>query len=417
MKRIGFHYFPDTQHFRKDDLKTWLPELTSLDTSWLVLQATPDRAIPEHFIRGLLDAEIEPVLHFNFAPDQTPPVEDLSLLFRVYAKWGTRYVTLFDRPNLRSTWQTTNWAQINLVERFLDIYLPLAECVINSGLVPIYPPLEPGGDYWDTAFLRASIRGIKRRADKYLLKKLVIGVYAWAGEHHLNWGAGGPERWPFVRPYFTPEGEEDQCGFRIFDWYNAYIQSILVEPKPLFLFKLGASSKAYPEFEMDIEANLAIAQLLTGKDVEGLESVPDNVIGSAFWLLSAHPESPHSSRAWYRSGKEPRPVVAALHALTQNKPDQASVAKTGDHPIAHYLLLPNFEGEVPDLHLDVIRPFIKKYRPTIGFSIQEAQCAQRVTVIGGNDSYPDAAINQLRNAGCIVKQIEMDGTDIASLLI
>jgi hypothetical protein len=59
---------------------------------------------------------------------------------------------------------------------------------------------------------------------------------------------------------------------------------------------------------------------------------------------------------------------------------------------------------------------VKKHQPTIGFSIKEARQAERVTVIGGNGTYPKNEINQLRNAGCIVQQIEGHGIDIASFM-
>jgi len=33
--RIGFHYYPDTFHYREKDLQTWLPELQGLGAGWL----------------------------------------------------------------------------------------------------------------------------------------------------------------------------------------------------------------------------------------------------------------------------------------------------------------------------------------------------------------------------------------------
>ena len=65
--RIGFHYFPDTLHYRESDLQAWLPELADMGVSWLVLKSDIDRAIPEAFIRGLLLKGIEPVIQFDFS--------------------------------------------------------------------------------------------------------------------------------------------------------------------------------------------------------------------------------------------------------------------------------------------------------------------------------------------------------------
>jgi hypothetical protein len=69
------------------------------------LLAPSNRAIPEFFIRSLIHANIEPVLHFHLPLTRKPELSNLSLLFNVYAEWGVRYVALFDRPNLRAPGQ------------------------------------------------------------------------------------------------------------------------------------------------------------------------------------------------------------------------------------------------------------------------------------------------------------------------
>ena len=82
----------------------------------------------------------------------------------------------------------------------------------------------------------------------------------------------------------------------------------------------------------------------------------------------------------------------------------------------HYLLIPSYEWGVADWHLEVIRPFVKKHRPTVGFSVNEAAKAQKVTVIGNPNSYPSHVIDELIAAGCTVDLIDGDGTTIASKL-
>ena len=202
--RIGFHYFPDTIHYRDSDLQAWLPELRALGVSWLTLVAPSDRAIPEMFLRGLITAGIEPILHIQEKMPDVPSTGDLAALFSAYAKWGVHFIIPFDRPNSRSSWSTTGWAQEDLVERFLDRYLPVAELALQAGLTPVMPPLEPGGNYWDTAFLQSTLLSLQRRKQYALLEKLVLSAYAWTGSHPLNWGAGGPERWPGARPLRHP---------------------------------------------------------------------------------------------------------------------------------------------------------------------------------------------------------------------
>ena len=253
--RLGFHYFPDSLHYREVDLHAWLPEIKALGGSWLTLIAPNDRAIPEAFLRGLMREYIEPVLHFRLPVDRPTDLDSLSLLLKAYADWGVRYVALFDRPNLRANWSPSAWVRSDLVERFLDVFIPAANMVQQVGLVPIFPPLEPGGDYWDTAFLPRRITGILRRGQNQLAENLILGAYAWVNKHPMNWGAGGPERWPQARPYHTPEGQEDQRGFYIFDWYLAIAEAVLNAARPVILLGAGynPASKVKRTVKLDLE--------------------------------------------------------------------------------------------------------------------------------------------------------------------
>jgi hypothetical protein len=412
MNRIGFHYFPDTNHYREHDLNFWLPRLQELGTCWLVLRAPLTHAIPENFIQGLISAGIQPLLHLHLRPGSFPRTDDLSLLLRTYQRWGVRYITLFDQPNLHYVWRTTAWVQSDLVERFLDLYIPLAHTCLNAGLTPIFPPLKPGGDYWDTAFLRASLESIRRRGHRDLLNHLVLGAYAFSGDRPLQWGAGGPERWPNTRPYYTPPGVEDQRGFRIFDWYNAISQAALSTPRPIFLFGMGYPS----EVDEYIKKNLQIVRLMTGERIQGLENIPANVIGGAFDPLVDLKSGGKLIQGWYSAAGEPHAQTEVLKQWIGQKSDPMDESSPNFHPINHYLLLPSYEWGITDYHLDLIRPIVKKYQPTIGFSLEEAQSAQRVTVIGGEEIFSDESLGRLRAAGVQVERVQENGTNIASLI-
>jgi hypothetical protein len=434
--RLGFHYYPDTNHYQEGDLRKWLPELKSLGAAWLTLFAPTDQAIPETFIRGLLDARVEPILHFHLPFTTTFNNDSLGLLLRSYAKWGIRYVALFDRPNLRSSWSAADWAQDDLVERFIDIYLPLASAVLDAGLQPVFPPLEPGGDYWDTAFLRAALQGIKRRGYDLLLNSLYLGAYAWADKPQLDWGAGGPERWPGARPYLTPPAQQDQRGFFIFDWYLAITEAVLGKPRPIIL--LGAGSRlTNNQYLQDAhrQRNLSLAKALSVNhvikpDQTPLDSISTDVLACNFWLLAADPESPYRDQAWYQPDGFTLPIVDALKEMAVEtstaaekdsttylfQPANPSPPSEYGRPISHYLLLPLYEWGIADWHLEVIRPYVAKYHPTIGFSLAEAAHAARVTVVGGQHSFSEEKLDELRDHGCVVQRIDGDGTTIATQL-
>lgn len=431
--RIGFQYYPDTLHYRDSDLCKWLPILRDLGASWVTLLAPIQRAIPEYFIKGLLSSGIKPILHFQ-VPISPSVVGEVRAILETYASWGVQYVCFFDKPNLRSSWPPSAWAQNNLVERFLDIFLPNAETAHAAGLTPIFPPLEPGGDYWDTAFLQAALQSIQRRGALDLLEKLVLGAYAWTGSHSPNWGAGGPERWPGAIPYQTRPGSEDHLGFRIFDWYLALAKATLGKTCPVILMGAGCriGDRLLPEnlvvdAQIQAKINLSIAQLLSANAAEalpaGMEPVSANVLACNFWLLSAAAEHPDASQAWFQPDGNILPSANQMRqwVATQN-PKPASSKSLDDlfHPVTktkplqHYLLLPSFSWGISGWHFELIKPFVQKYQPTIGFSVDEAVYANRVTIFGNLSSFPPKTLDTLLNSGCIVEHIENDGTELAS---
>jgi hypothetical protein len=431
--RVGFHYFPDTLHYRETDLTQWLPELTAMGVSWLVLKSPIDRAIPESFIRGLIDAGIEPIIDFNLSLSVPVPQNDLALLFKAYARWGIHGILLFTRPNAFSSWTKATWARQDLVERFLDRYLPLAATALDEGMVPLLPPLEPGGSYWDTSFLRSMLTSLVRRNPANLMEKLVITAYAFTGQHDLNWGEGGAEKWNGARPYYTPPDQQNHLGFHIFDWYCEISRAVLGRECPIILFGAGVAQDPFKNpqsaclAEEHLKVNLDIARLveseavpLPGKSTDTLLPVPGCVIACNFWLLSADPTSEQISQAWYSPTAEYLPTIQAVKEWNSH-PRSKRLTRSGSkndlhHPIDHYLLLPTFEWGIADWHLEVIRPFIKKHLPTVGFSLEEAVLARDVTIIGNHQSFPDNEIEKLILAGCKIHRIVGDGTSIATQL-
>lgn len=428
--RYGFYYYPDTLHYSETDLHTWIPELKALGASWMTLLAPVDRAIPKSFIRQLVNEGIQPVLHLPIPTSSPCDSDELNLLFNSYANWGVRYVSLFDRPNLLINWSSSSWAKSNLVERFLDIFIPVAEGARSSGLIPVFPPLEPGGDYWDTAFLSAALLGLQRRGHIELLNQLVLSAYAWSGNRSPNWGAGGPERWPRTYPYSTPQNSEDHRGFRIFDWYLAITQAAIGKLLPIIL--LAAGSRIGDQVEprspaVDIHdhtwQNMTLIHMMSDRSKE-YDPVPAEVLCCNFWLLSATEGEQEINHAWYKPDKTKLPIVNQLKELVKDNQNNAPITSkslsaklaylSGSRPIAHYLLLPSPEWGSNGRQLETIRPFINKYQPTIGFSPVEASHAKKVTVIGGDTNTHDPIIDGLLAAGCIVEQISADGMNIAT---
>lgn len=319
--RIGFHYYPDSLHYRQSDLTAWLPQLKAFNASWLVLKSDIQRAIPEFFISELVQSGIEPIIQFNLNLERPPQDADLSLLLRAYKNWGANGIILTERPNIHASWNMVNWANKDLVQHFIEHFLPLAKLTLDHDLLPFMPPLQPGGNYWDTSFLRGMLESLVETGEKNFLDHLVLTAYAWTHGHSLNWGAGGPREWPGARPYFVCPGQEDHRGFHIFDWYQTIFQEVLGKTCPIFLLHAGAAHDPIQHHDplpgdQHTDINKSIFRLLNREKITTpedpktmLRAIDDSVVGCNFWLLAADPADSLAGDAWFCADRHPKPIV------------------------------------------------------------------------------------------------------------
>lgn len=442
--RLGFHYYPDTLHYQQSDLRTWLPQLKALNTSWLILKSETRRAIPEFFISELVQSGIEPIIQFNLNLERPPHNADLSLLLKAYKNWGVNGVLLTKRPNIHASWNAVNWANKDLIQHFLAHFLPLANLTIDHGLLPFMPPLEPGGNYWDTSFLRAMLQNLTDTGNYALLNQLVLTAYAWTNHHSLNWGAGGAKQWPLSRPYLLPPGQEDHRGFRVFEWYQAICQEVLGQSCPIFLLQAGIPQDPmlhYANFNLDqhTDMNMSIIRLLMGEKIPTpenpktlLHAIDESVVSCNFWLLAADKTSPFAKDAWFQTDGSQKPIVQDLKIYFQKfnrkateqlgemteipeiKSSHTTLPNASGQPVAHYLLLPPMEPKKVEALLNSVEPFIHQFHPNIGFSMKEAVSASHVSLIGDPDQYPDNTIANLSAAGCKIQHLAWDGTFFAT---
>ncbi|MHC1741281.1 MAG: hypothetical protein AB9897_09255 [Anaerolineaceae bacterium] len=424
---IGFHFYPDSAHYTNKDLNDVLTHLKALNASWLVMRSESSRAIPETFISGLIANQITPIIHFSFSLPNAPVAADIKSILNAYSNWGVKYVILFDQPNDRSSWSASGWSQTNLVESFLDRFIPLANECLTAGLVPVFPALTPGGSYWDLSFFSLALQAMQRRGQKTLLAKMALAAYGCTYEKPLDWGQGGASSWPQNRPYLTPGENQDQIGFNQSIWLEEIAAKILGNPLPLILLGLGRKQAATPSAYSPEEHTNIVRQIkafLTSTIQTNSTKLP--LLAGNFWLLNAPSTNDNYPFAWVREDGATLPAYQLLSSVDQptNLPqptipqNQKKSKTTPDsaHPIQHYLLLPKYEWGISDWHLEVIKPFIIKHQPTIGFSIEEAKLAELVTVVGGEQSFSEETLALLRDAGCQVDRISGDGTSIATQL-
>ena len=412
-KKIGFHYFQDLNHYQSRDLALWQPELESLQAGWLVLKASPNYAIPEEFITGLLDSDVQPIIHFDIPVNSDYRPEDLRILLSSYARWGVKYVIFFDRPNMKSSWLHDTWSQGDLVERFLDRYLPFVRAAEQNGLTPIFPPLQPGGDYWDLSFLKKVLNLVKQRRSLDFVSNLHIAVSSQTFNHPLSWGAGGKRNWKVPRPYSKSEiGEEDHIGFNTWQWYSDLVNSILgIEPK-LFLFYFGSADIKQSVLDPKVSFEELIDFAMKPSEEAGRAAEQkNNILGCLFWILSTSEPNEDGKTAFFDiTGEVKVPEIKSYKEKLENTRKQNLEYAVSDrlaewiYPIDHYLLLPSYEWGIPENTFDRIRPILRDSRPTIGFSLIEATNARKVTVWNENGAFSVKDIDILREAGCLIDE-------------
>jgi len=425
MTTLGFHYFPDETHYRRADLQAWLPELEAIGARWLTLIGSLTRAVPEPFIRGLLDAGIEPIIHLPAMPTrrdaQAAAASTLAVLFRTYARWGVKYVVPYSEPNSRAAWAPADWGKAGLVERFLDLVQPVLEAQVEAGLRPTFPALKAGGEYWDTAFLEASLAGLARRGQLELLKKLTFAVNLWTFNRPVDWGAGGLRRWPEARPYLTPPGSQDQRGFRLFDWYTEIIADRVGEARPLLCLAGGPVIDNQADRQFPAVTELWHASCIQEiSQAANAGELPRNLLNVNFWLLAAPDSSPFERDAWYRSDGKTLTAVGTLKTATahgmrveRRRLDEARGTPTTpklvqvEKGLKHYVLLPTFEWGVSEWHWHAALDYVRTKRPVCGFSAQEAAQAEHVTIFGNEQGISAEIEQELRRAGCQVDRLRV----------
>jgi len=421
-KRLGFHYFQDYDHYQVRDLELWATELASIKASWLILKAPTTAAIPEEFITGLIQAGIQPVLHFDFQVNSPIRPEDLRVLLSTYSRWGVKYAIFFDRPNTKNAWTEGSWSQGDLVERFLDRYLPFVRLADQNGIIPVFPPLQPGGDYWDLSFLRKVLQLVQQRRSFDFSAHLHMAVSSQTFEHPLDWGQGGQSHWKTPRPYSKFDlGEEDHIGFNTWQWHADLVKEVLNVNPQFFLFYYGMSNITGDKLNTanSFEQMVEIAISSPG-EASGETQLPENILGCCFWLLSAAENDPHGMTSYFDATGKPKEagIPAYKQKIEQNVKQKQEYAVSNRlaewiYPIDHYLLLPSYDWGIPENTLDRIRPIIRDARPTIGFSVIEATNARKVTVWNENGAFSEHDIQLLREAGCLVEEQVVNGIGIS----
>jgi hypothetical protein len=395
---LGIHYSPHSLAYRQQDAELWIPEVQSLGLHWLALSGDITRAIPAPFLESILAAGIEPILFLN-ASEIRPLSETSRFILRTYQRAGVKLVSPYPAPNQKSSWPNSQWPAQSPVENFLDIFLPAAEMILGEGLIPVLPPMKPGGDYWDLNFLENFFRGAIQRGQDATMRKLVVATDLSAGNRPLDWGNGGATRWPDARPYLTPPGSQDSMGFQGYAWRDEIIRRTLGMSLPMIGTRAGAcigdqTDAAVPAVDAarHADVNLQVAQMAANG------SFTSPMLCVLYWVLQSKGMEASNAASWYQSDGTVLPIVDNLkrRATAQNVSKTTPTRKT----IRHYVLLPDNPISIHPAVWNQVRGYMQAFQASCGFSADEALHSEKVTVVG--ESVPSAVVLRLRDSGCFV---------------
>ena len=413
LPRIGFSYFTSPNYQLHSQLSDWLPIMKDFGASSVIFQSDFLRAIPEDAFIISRESGIKPIVHFTSELPKARDLKKTAILVDIYKKRGVEEIIFGDRPNLKGAWPTASWHDKNLVEHFLDRFIPLASYAVQQGIRPVFPPLQPGGDFWDTSFIDLAISSLKNRKLESILQNLILSSFGYTFGKPLSWGMGGPERWTGAKPYQLQDGQEDQLGFNNFEWVKKIAERNLGFEVPVIILEAGFHGKSNQEKNKD-EILKSIKSILAALGKGSAKDLTDSAI-----------KFPASVLGCYFSLEKIRILMDGHLPLTQffeifelPKQEKKPESKINKEPkiISHYLLLPSHAGSVSDVVLNKVRPIIKKFKPAVGFSLFEASFAQNVSIFPDPILFTEEKINQLRSAGCKVEILPDSGIEIATRL-
>lgn len=413
LPEIGFSYFSSPNYQLHTQLSDWLTVIKDFGASSIIFEGNFARAIPEDAFIIARDLGIKPIVHFKSELPKARELNRTAILIDIYKKRGVEEIIFGDRPNLKGSWPSASWHDKNLVEHFLDRFIPLASYAVQQGIKPVFPPLQPGGDFWDTSFIDLAISGLNIKKLEPILNNMIFSSYGYTFGKPLSWGKGGPERWTGAKPYQHKKGQEDQLGFHNFEWVRKIADRIIGREVSVMVLDAGfhGSLKQKEDTKATIQSIRSILKSLGKREDE--VNISDESIK---WT--------NSVEGCYFSLEKVKVLMDNNFPLTQffeifglPKREKKIIRKNnfdGQKVISHYLLIPAHSGSISDVVLNKVKPVIKKFRPTIGFSFEEAIYAQKVTIFPDPILFTEEKINQLRSAGCTVEILPESGIEIAT---
>ena len=405
--RHTFHVPAETMQNDPTYLDQFIEFAKVSGTARALVEVLSPQSLPAAFISKLTQNGIHVDVFLKSTLNEDFDLLSYQDLLNNLAGLKVERVILFDRPNQQSFWKPEAWIQPDLVERFLEKFILLAENCLEKNMQPVFPPLQPAGDYWDTAFLRLALQSLKEKDKTNLLNSLVLSTYSWTYGHPLNWGAGGPECWPASAPYYTPEDSQDQQGFRGYEWYQAQAKAVLDSRVPILLLQAGRQA----EYGIDKSEDSSDSQAETIQQILRMlypdafpdaqenptDLLPETIISCNFLV----------NLDWDKLKSLFNGLFSSQNTLTESEAP-AEEKRSPETSVDHYLLLPDESWQSDEKKAAMLKPFLNRYHPAVGTSLDAALDAKEVTLVVTDQEAADEKISILQqNEAIVIRKMRM----------
>ena len=439
-KKLGFHYYKDAGHFDDPSLDYWLPKLQAAGASWLVVYAPENGEIPENFIQRLRAARIEPIVVMNYAISNPPSMQIFQQRMAYFHSIGIHMVQFFNRPNMRNSWNAEEWIKPGLVTRFIRKFADYAVVCVREKVIPLFPLLEPGGDYWDLAFLRSGIKVLKKEYSESLLSNLVFSGSAGLDRHPVTWNQGGPSAYPPAAPY--SEGKVDHRGFYLYAWYEEILRKEVGKNVPILLMNAGMWDPSAGIFDVVTKESrqqyLNILNMLQEVTLKGEGRIPSYVLSCCVYKLPSAESLSAAIPAEYNTpgdlfGPEAKSLAAENNTFGEKLKEKINSLKNFDpaaeirnfgtkialmfnrirriifqgESLKEYFLLPEVSSLFTEEQLNIIRQYIKIHSCASGSDLNEALASKNVIMLDDQALYPAYMLRQLQDRGCVVHTVSL----------
>jgi len=211
MGRFGVHT-PSNYYWVPSNLIEWCDDAKRHGVGAVTVWANDKHQVD--FCKALIDHGIEVI----YRPGQNLiPSQFIGGIYEAYRDVGVRYCQFYNEPNLSAEWQDDR--KIN-PEFFAENWAGKCKALKSIGMIPVVPPLSPGGNFWHPDFFHRMMNWWKNQGMlPELLRGCVLGIHN--------------------RPTVNPPDDEGVCSFNGYKYYRQWMMDIMGFTLPMVAPEAG----------------------------------------------------------------------------------------------------------------------------------------------------------------------------------